>query len=100
MKRLALIALLCWPVLTAGSCVSTREPRVVTRDVLVPVPTPCPDRRGPAPTYPDTPELMRRRLGETPDQHLARVAPPILAGRELRIGREAENEAQITACTH
>jgi hypothetical protein len=86
------------PLLLMAGCATTGEPRIVTREVLVPVPTPCPDRRGPAPTYPDTPEALRRQAGETPDQHLARVAPPLLAGRELRIGREAENEAQITGC--
>lgn len=86
------------PLVLLAGCAHDGEPRVITRDVLVPTPVPCPDRRGPAPTYPDTPDVLRRQPGETPDQHLARVAPPLLAGRELRIGREAENEAQIAAC--
>lgn len=83
-----------------AGCAHDGEPRVVTRDVLVPVPTPCPDRRGPAPTYPDTDEAMKRKPGEGQVEHLTRVVPLVLAGRELRIGREVENDAQITACTH
>jgi hypothetical protein len=98
MIRRALAALLLWPVLTAGSCATTSEPEIRTVEVKVPVMVPCPDRRGPRPQYPDTADVLRRRPGETPEAHAARATDVVLAGRELRIGRELENNAQIEGC--
>jgi len=86
MRRLALVALLCWPVLTAGSCVSTREPRVVTRDVLVPVHSPCAIAEPAEPERIDTNEALRNAPG------LFERVQILLAGREQRIA--SENEAR------
>ena len=87
MKRLALIAVLCWPVLTAGSCATTAEPRVVTRDVLVPVHGPCTIAEPAEPARVDTDEALRAAPG------LFERVQILLAGREQR--KASENQARV-----
>lgn len=98
MKRLALIAVLLWPVLTAGSCATTREPQVRPVEVRVPVPVPCVVNIGPEPTYADNDDALRRRDGEAPEAHVIRTFPLLVAGRLQRIGRDREKSAAIAAC--
>lgn len=68
------------------------EPVVKTVTVSVPIGIPCPDRRAPAPIYPDTPEA----IAAAPDIFV--LAQLYVAGRLLRIERERENDAQVAAC--
>lgn len=70
------------------------EPQIRTVTVNVPVPVPCPalQRLGPPPAYPDTDAALRA----APDFG-ARVAL-LLAGRVLRIAREAATTAAMRAC--
>ena len=89
---------MCMGLVLAG-CATTSEPTIRTVEVKVPVPVACPDRRGPAPTYPDTDEVLKRKPGESQVDHLIHVVPLVLAGRELRDGRLGEDDAQIGACT-
>jgi len=88
MKR-ALIACL----LLAG-CATTSEPKIVVKEVLVPTPVACPDKRPPAPAYVDTLDAIRAAAAEGPDALVALL----LGGREQRIAREIANEGQIAAC--
>lgn len=87
---LALAALA--PGLAACPGAPRPEPQIVTKTVEVPVSTPCPDRRGPAPQYPDTGAAVHAQ------PNLFERMKLILAGRELRDARLAEDDAQIKAC--
>ena len=87
MKRLALMAVLCWPILTAGSCATTGEPRIVTREVLVPVHGPCTVAEPAEPTRLDTDEAIRSAPG------LFERVQILLAGREQR--KASENAARV-----
>jgi hypothetical protein len=70
------------------------EPIIRTVEVRVPVPQPCPilDRLGPAPTYPDTAEALRAA------PNLFERVKLLVAGRALRIAREAALIAAAQAC--
>lgn len=86
-------AVVAWPLLTAGSCATTREPEVRIVEVRVPVPVSCvPSSLGAAPAYPDTDEAVRASAG--PGDLLQLLA----AGRLLRKQRSAEVEPALEAC--
>jgi hypothetical protein len=95
---LTLAVLAVWPLITAaggdGGCATGREPRVETVTVKVPVAVPCADRRNAAPVYVDDKAALLAKAGEGVDA----VVALLLGGREQRMQREAENEAQIAAC--
>lgn len=83
------IALLLLPL---AAC-NTTQPRIVTREVKVPVVQPCVSERvARAPTYPDTDDALR----EAPDA-AARYSL-VSAGRLLRDQRLAEIEPVLEAC--
>lgn len=71
-----------------------REPIIRTVEVRVPVPQPCPmlDRLGPAPVYPDTAEALHGA------PNLFERVKLLVAGRALRIGREAALIGAAQAC--
>lgn len=90
--RLALFAILTWPVLTAGSCVTMREPEVRTVEVRVPVAVPCTATPPVEPEWADTDEKLR----DAPD-HVARVRALVI-GRLQRIAHDQELHAYAVAC--
>ena len=94
MRALHIVAaVVAWPLLTAGSCATTREPEVRIVEVQVPVPTACvPKALGPTPSYPNTDAAIRASAG--PGDLLQLLA----AGRLLRSQRLAETEPVITTC--
>ena len=90
--RLALFAILTWPVLTAGSCVTMREPAVRTVEVAVPIHAPCTATPPTEPDYADTDDKLRN----APD-HIERVKL-LLIGRLQRIAHDQELHAYASAC--
>lgn len=96
MKRvlMALVVIASYPLIAAGSCATTGEPTVRIVEVKVPVAQPCPDKRGPKPTYIDTLDAMRDAATQGADVLVALI----LGGREQRIQREAESDRQIEEC--
>lgn len=70
------------------------EPIIRTVEVKVPVPQPCPalQRIRPAPAYPDTAKAIQGAAD------IFERVKLLLAGRELRIAREASAEAAMGAC--
>lgn len=90
-----LIVLALFAVLALAGCGGERpapEPIVRTVTVEIPVASPCAPDVGPPPAYPDTPELLAAAA-----DLVERVAR-LLAGRELRQGREAVLEAALAEC--
>lgn len=86
----ALILLAC---LALGACASTPEPKIVTREVKMPVVTPCvPKGLGAEPSYPDTDAALKAAGGAADRYGL------LAAGRALRQQRLAEVEPIIRAC--
>jgi hypothetical protein len=79
--------------LGASTCATTSEPRVVTKEVRVPVPVSCvpKDLKAP-PSYPDTDEALTA-LPDAAARYLL-----MAAGRGLRMQRASEVEPVITAC--
>lgn len=90
--RKAFFAILLWPVLTAGSCATTGEPRIITRDVMVPVHQPCTIPEPAKPDFADDDEDLRA----APD-FFTRVKL-MAAGRLQRMGYEGELLAWGRAC--
>jgi predicted small secreted protein len=97
MKRIAILA----ACLALAACGTTRierpEPIIRTVEVKVPVDDPACAREavarlGEAPAYPDTPEAIRAA------PNLFERVKLLLAGRELRIAREAALADALTAC--
>lgn len=84
--RAALLACL----LLAGC--ATAEPRIITKEVLVPVVVPCVAEVGSAPRYSDTPEAIEG----APD--LFERVKLLLIGRTERDARLNVLEGQISAC--
>lgn len=70
------------------------EPLVITKTVDRPVQVKCPDQRPTKPEYPDTDD----KLAMIEEGDIFGLAQAYRAARGLRIQREAENEAQISAC--
>jgi len=97
MKRIAILA----ACLALAGCGTTRierpEPIIRTVEVKVPVDDPACAREavarlGEAPAYPDTPEAIRAA------PNLFERVKLLLAGRELRIAREAAITDALEAC--
>lgn len=97
MKRIAILA----ACLALAACGTTRierpEPIIRTVEVKVPVDDPACAREavarlGADPAYPDTPEAIRAAL------NLFERVKLLLAGRELRIAREAALKDALEAC--
>lgn len=83
--------------LALAGCAHTPEPEIRTVEVKVPVDDPACAREavarlGAASAYPDTPEAIRAA------PNLFERVKLILAGRELRIAREAALEDALEAC--
>ena len=98
MKGLALILALSALVavlVAMGGCATTQTPEPIVRtvEVRVPVAVPCAADPGPAPAYPDTPSALRGAVD------LFERTKLLLAGRELRIAREAKLTAALRGCS-
>lgn len=92
MRRMVAIA-----ALALAGCAHTPEPEIRTVEVKVPVDDPACAREavarlGAAPAYPDTPEAIRAA------PNLFERVKILLAGRELRIAREAALKDALEAC--
>lgn len=74
------------------ACTTTQEPRIVTKEVLVPTPVPCATQPPAKPTYADTPAAIRGAAD------LAERVKLLLAGREQRDGYIAGLEASTVGC--
>lgn len=94
MRRLILtISAVCIaPLLMAGSCATTGEPRIEIRTVNVPVAVPCDPVISPAPDYPDKAEVMAN-VADTFE-----AVKRLKAGRILRDARIGELEAALKGC--
>jgi hypothetical protein len=85
-------------LLTACATTQAPEPRIVVQEVRVPVDDPACAReardrlRAEAPNYPDTDEALRRAASAFEGAQL------LLAGRILRIAREAAIMGALEAC--
>ena len=90
--RLALFAILTWPVLTAGSCATMGEPTIRTVEIKVPVRTPCTLTPPVEPEWADTDAALR----DAPD-HISRVRLLVI-GRLQRVAHDQELHAYATAC--
>lgn len=89
MKRAALVV----AALTLSACATTAPPKPVTTvEVKVPVQVKCSPAIGPDPAYPDTPEALKNASDLFDRVRL------LVAGRLMRINREAELNAAIKAC--
>ncbi len=75
------------------ACATTPPaPQIVTKTVQVAVPVACKPAIGPAPAYPDTDAALKA----APDVY--QRVQLLVAGRLLRIAREAELTAGLSAC--
>jgi hypothetical protein len=86
-RMLAVVA-----ALTLAACQTTAEPRIEVREVRVPVAVKCATDPGPRPEYPDTDAALAAV------RDVFEAAKLVMAGRALRIGREAELEAAVSGC--
>jgi hypothetical protein len=87
-KRLAVII----AGLSVAACQTTAEPRIEVREVRVPVAVKCATDPGPRPEYPDTDAALAAV------RDVFEASKLVMAGRALRIGREAELEAAVSGC--
>lgn len=78
--------------LSLAACATTSEPRVVVKEVQIPVSVPCAADPGPDPAYSDTPEALRAARDTFERVKL------LLAGRAQRDARLSELKAANTAC--
>jgi len=78
--------------LSVSACATPGEPRIVTRDVLVPVHSPCVIAEPAEPERIDTNEALRNAPG------LFDRVQILLAGREQRIASENEARTWGRAC--
>lgn len=79
--------------LSLAACATTGEPRIVTREVLVPVPVKCQTPEPAEPARIDTDEAIRNAPG------LFERVQILLAGREQREASEAQARAWGRACS-
>jgi len=78
--------------LTCAACATTSEPRIITKEVRVPVPVACAASPGPDPAFSDTPEALRAAAD------VFEQAKLLLAGRAQRDARLAELKAAVAGC--
>lgn len=71
---------------------ASQEPRIITKEVKVPVPVACAVSPGPDPAFSDTPEALRAAAD------IFEQAKLLLAGRAQRDGRIAELKAAVAGC--
>jgi len=91
MIRLLACALLA--LLLIGCATPPTPPvRVVTQEVKVAVPVPCAPRLGPEPDYPDTEAALLAA------PNIFERVKLLVAGRLLRIQRDAEKTAALNEC--
>jgi hypothetical protein len=72
---------------------ATAEPRIVIKEVKVPVPVVCATKAGPDPAFSDTPEALRAAAD------LFEQVKLLLAGRNQRDARIAELKADNAGCS-
>ena len=85
--------LACAVLLTLAACATTPPaPQIVTKTVQVAVPVACKPALNPPPAYPDTDAALKA----APDVY--QRVKLLVAGRLLRIAREAELTAGLSAC--
>ncbi len=91
MRRLTpIIIATLWPMLTAGSCATTSEPRVEVREVRVAIPVRCdPQPRPQKPVLPD----------HTTAPDIFEGVKRLLVRDKLRAAYEGELEAALAGCT-
>lgn len=75
-----------------AACAHAPEPRIVTREVKVPVAVPCAVDPGPDPAFSDTPEALRAALD------IYELVRLLLAGRLQRDARIVELKAASAGC--
>ena len=92
MKRIGWILIPFISALFISGCATTSEPQIVTRDVLIPVRTPCTLTPPVEPEWADTDEALR----DAPD-HISRVRLLVI-GRLQRVAHDQELHAYATAC--
>lgn len=88
------VALIMGFLCTAGCGTTGGIPLIQPQIVKVAVPVPCPalKKLGPEPTYPDTPQALKAA------PNIFERLKLLLAGRLLRIERDAEKSAVLAAC--
>ena len=91
---LTLAVLASYPLIAAGSCATTSEPRIETVTVKVPVVQPCPDKRDPEPNFVDSLDAIKDATARGSDALVALL----LGGRGQRMERQDASDAQINAC--
>ena len=97
MRFLAVVFVVVLAVAFMAACAPMQippDPIVITKEVDRIVQVKCADKRPPAPDYPDTDE----RLQQIMEGDIFGLAQAYRAGKTLRVQRERENEAQISAC--
>lgn len=97
MKRQPFITALAISVVAGcaslAACATAPEPRIVTKEVRVPVPVACASKPGPDPAFSDTNEALRA-AGDLFEQ--VRL---LLAGRAQRDARLTELKASVAGCS-
>lgn len=91
----AMAAIAIWTLGACTTAVQTRpEPEIRTVEVKVPVVQPCPalEVLGPSPAYPDSDQALAAA------SNLYERVKLLLAGRVLRMQREATINATVAAC--
>jgi hypothetical protein len=88
-RALAILVAVTWPLITAGSCATTREPP----PVQVPIAVSCiPDELGPLPAGLETRESLARAPS---DEELMKR---LYADWKVRVARMLETEPVLAAC--
>lgn len=85
-------AVLALGLMSACASAPSSPPRLEVRPVAAPIPVRCTPNLGPEPDYPDTDSALQA----APDL-FARVRL-LVAGRLMRIARDAEKSAALQAC--
>jgi hypothetical protein len=91
-RRVGLGFLGCAAAIFLTACATTSEPRIVVKEVKVPVPVACAASPGPDPAFSDTPEALRAAADVFQQVRL------LLAGRAQRDGRIAELKGAVAGC--
>lgn len=92
MKR-ALACATIFAGLNLAACATTSEPRILTKEVQVPIAVACAANPGPDPQYVDTADALKA-AGD-----LFERVRLLLAGRAQRDARLAELKAAVSGCS-
>jgi hypothetical protein len=79
-------------MLVVAGCASVQNGRPLVRDVDIVTPVPCEPAIGPGPAFPDSDEALRAA------PNLFSRVQLLVAGRLLRVARQRELEAALSAC--